>query len=137
MYTYQMVGLADCNDRTYECEFGTYNKENGFMFNESTQQQLDDQQYLGENVKGFVLNLIDELFHNDMWKMVKEPEPKKMTLADIEKELGYRIQVVDPELDKPTDKKKELTEEEKEDIDETIQFFKDLFGIKLDPKKYK
>ena len=132
MYTYQMVGLADSNDRTYECRFGTYNKEDGFKFNKRYQEMLNDSQYLGK-----VESIINGLFQGNIWILVKEPEPKKMTLADIEKELGYRIQVVDPELDKPTDKKKELTEEEKEDIDETIQFFKDLFGIKIDPKKYK
>lgn len=132
-----MVGLADSNDRTYECGFGTYNKEDGFKFTKKYQEILNDSQYLGEDIKPKVESIINELFQGNIWTLVKEPEPKKMTLADIEKELGYRVQVVDPELDKPTDEKKELTEDEKEDIDETIQFFKDLFGIKLDPKKYK
>ena len=31
MFCYQMVALADQNGKTYECEYGTYNKENGFQ----------------------------------------------------------------------------------------------------------
>lgn len=30
MFCYQMVALADQNGKTYECEYGTYSKENGF-----------------------------------------------------------------------------------------------------------
>ena len=34
MLTYQIVGLADDNGRKYECKYGTYSKEDGFIFNE-------------------------------------------------------------------------------------------------------
>ena len=34
MYTYQMVGLADQNKRTYISDYGLYNKEKGFILSE-------------------------------------------------------------------------------------------------------
>ena len=34
MYTYQMIGIADENGRTYKSKFGSYNRDNGFQLNE-------------------------------------------------------------------------------------------------------
>ena len=77
MYTYQMVGVADQNGRTYECEYGTYSKDTGFVF-----------PYVSVNSY-----LIDKLFHEDLWSL--KVEPKKMTLSEIEKALGYPVEITD------------------------------------------
>ena len=119
MYTYQMVGLADENGKTYESKYGTYNKEDGFKFNENVQPI----------VKNGWRNLVNILFHEDLWKLKKDPV-KEMTLNDIEKELGYRIRIVDP------NKKDDLSPEQKKHIDEEIDFIRRLFGIDIDPKEY-
>ena len=131
MYTYQVVGLADCNDRTYECEYGTYNKKDGFVFNNENETMLKHFEYLGEGIETVVSNIIDDLFHKDMWKIVK-PEARKMSIADIEKELGYPVQITDPELDKPEEKKEKLSKEQKEDIDDFIDVLRRWFGIEMD-----
>lgn len=122
MYTYQMVGVADQNGKTYECKYGTYSKEKGFEF-------YDD--VLDKKCK--VLAFINLLFHEDIWKLKKEPTPKKMSLQDIERELGYRIQIVDPEMGS----KKEISPERKKEVDDTVDFFKRFFGLEnLNPEDY-
>ena len=121
MYTYQMVGLADDNGRTYECKYGTYSKEDGFKFNES----------INPIVKNGWRNLVNVLFHEDLWKLKKEPI-KEMTLQEIEKELGYRVAIKDPEP-----KAKVVSEERKEEVEETINFLKRWFGLDhIDPEDY-
>ena len=90
-----MVGLADENNRTYECEYGTYNQKNGFVFNEKVEGILEDCGI--EGVEAF----FNKLLHEDMWKL--EEEPKKMSLEDIERELGYRVKIVDPEPEMKND----------------------------------
>ena len=100
MYTYQMVGIADGNGRTYESKYGTYNKEDGFIWSDPP------------NTKGGWTELIDELLHEDVWKLKQEPV-KEMTLQEIEKELGYRVIIRDPEPK----------------ASENIEFFKHLFGL--------
>lgn len=122
MYTYQMVGVADDNGKTYESEYGTYSKEKGFEFNDDV---LDK--------KCKVLAFINLLFHEDIWKLKKEPEPKKMSLQDIERELGYRVRIVDPEISTG----KEVTPERKKEVDDSIDFLKRLFGLtNIDPEDY-
>lgn len=116
MLTYQMIGLADQNGRKYECEYGTYSQEDGFMFNENIDAVIADKGWRG---------LIDILFHKDMWKLAKD-EPKKMTLKDIEKELGYRVKIVDPEPDKP-----EVSSAKKKETNDVVDMFNRLFGINL------
>lgn len=113
MYTYQMIAVADDNGRTYESEYGTYSKEEGFKFTNPPDTECK------------WVAFINLLMHEDIWKLKKEPV-KKMSLADIEKELGYRVQIVDP---KP--KKKKLSNEEKKEIDDTIDFFNRLLGTKF------
>lgn len=107
MYTYQMIGIADENGKTYECKYGTYSKEKGFEF-------------YGDVIDTPFINL---LFHEDIWKL--KPEVKKMSLQDIEKELGYKVQIVDPEIG--TGKK--ISPERKKEVDDTIDIFKKLFGL--------
>ena len=120
MYTYQMIGVADENGKTYECKYGTYSKEKGFEFGD---------EYLNKKCK--VLAFINLLFHEDIWKL--KPEVKKMSLQDIEKELGYRVQIIDPEIGT----KKEVSPERKKQVDDTVKFFNSLFGMDhIDPKDY-
>ena len=129
MYTYEMVGVADQNNKTYKSIYGTYNKEDGFKVADEWKEFLvsDDSEESIYNIE----TLIHNLFHENVWQMVKD-EPRKMTLAEIEKELGYRIQIADPEIND----KKELTDKQKKDIDNTIDFFKKLFNVQIDPKNY-
>ncbi len=115
MYTYQMIGVADENGRTYESKFGTYSRADGFVFTENT------------NVDS---NLINRLFHDDLWKL--KPDVKEMSLKEIEEALGYKVRITDPEFND----KKELTEKQKRDIDHTVEFFKKFFGVDLDSNKY-
>jgi len=116
MMTYQMVGLADENNRTYESIYGTYSKEDGFKFNEQINPIVEDFGWR---------EVVNMLFHDNLWKLKEEPV-KQMSLQDIEKELGYRIRIVDPEPDK-----EEVSEEEKKAVDDTIDFLERLFGFKF------
>lgn len=121
MYTYQMVGIADENGKTYESKYGTYSKEEGFKFNENIQPI----------VKNGWREMVNILFHEDLWKIKKDPI-KKMTLQEIEKELGYRVQIVDPEP-----KKKEVSPERKKEVDDTIDVFRRWLGLDaIDPDDY-
>lgn len=135
MYTYEMVGVADQNNRTYCSPYGTYSKADGFKINSDV---FSNEDYKATEVDQRILieALINDLFHDDLWKIVKEPEPKKMTLADIEKELGYRVQITDPEYNKPAEEKKDLTKEQREEINDLVDLFKRIFDIDIDPKKY-
>lgn len=121
MYTYQMIGLADENGKTYESKFGTYSKERGFEFTNFPKEECKQ------------IAFINLLFHEDIWKLKKEPTPKKMSLQDIERELGYRVQIVDPEMGS----KKEISPERKKEVDDTVEFFKRFFGLEnLNPEDY-
>lgn len=124
MLTYEMIGLADENGREYESVYGTYTKEEGFKFNDAINPIIDD-----EGWRGFI-NL---LFHENMWKLKKE-DVKEMTLKDLERELGYKIRIVDPET-----KQKEyeaLSSERKEEIQRELDFLNRLFGLNIDPQEY-
>ena len=80
IYTYQMIGLADDNGRIYESKYGTYSKKNGLKLSELSKSMIKEE-------------LIDNLFHEDCWSLKKEP--KKMTKEEIEKALGYEIEMID------------------------------------------
>jgi len=83
MLTYQMVGVADQNNKTYECKYGTYNSKDGFVFNNATVPIIHEIGW-----RGFV----NKLFHENIWKLKAEPV-REMSIKDIEKELGYRIKI--------------------------------------------
>ena len=91
--TYEMVGVADHNNRTYESKYGTYNKE-GFRFNDEFRDLPAEK----------IANI---LLHENCWSLkVEKPKPKKMTKADIEKALGYEIEIeIGSEDVKPTNTK--------------------------------
>lgn len=85
IFTAQMVSLADQNGKTYECEYGTYSKENGFQIkNFGVSNDFEDMLY--------------DLFHKDMWSL--KVEPKVMTKEEIEKALGYKIKIKNENINK-------------------------------------
>ena len=85
IYTYQMVGLADQNDRIYISKYGVYSKKKGFELSEFSKSMSK-------------CELIDNLFHEDCWSLKKEI--KRMTKEEIEKVLGYEVEIVDDDLNK-------------------------------------
>lgn len=122
MHTYEMVALADENGREYESLYGTYSKEDGFKFNESVEPIVEDKGYR---------ELVNILFHENLWKLKKEPV-KEMTLQELERELGYRVKIVDPEP-----KKKDVSPERKKQVNDTIDLFRRYFGVNgLNPEDY-
>lgn len=115
MFTYQMIGIADENGKTYESKYGTYNKDNGFIFNDTVPELTKSIGW-----RGFV----NKLFHDDLWKL--QVESKEMTLADIEKELGYRIRIIDPEPEK-----KIVSKKGRKEVDDAINFLNRFLGTRL------
>lgn len=124
MMTYEMVGLADENGREYECIYGTYTKEKGFMFNDSINHIV-----IEDGWRGF----INILFHDNLWKLKQEPV-KEVTLEDIEREFGCKVRIVDPAAKE--EEYRALSQEEKDNINKEIAFFKKWFGIDIDPEEY-
>jgi proline dehydrogenase len=116
-----MVGLADENGKEYECKYGTYSKKGGFKFNEKINPLLDDIGWRG---------IVNKLFHDDLWKLKQDPI-EKMTLEEIEEILGRKIQIIDSKS-----KKKEIDENHRKRVDDTIDFFRDILGIDLDAEDY-
>ena len=82
IYTYQAIALADENGKTYESKYGTYSKQHGIKLSDKAIRMLKE-------------DLIEKLFHEDCWSLKKEP--KKMTKEEIEKALGYEIEIDDKE----------------------------------------
>lgn len=81
MHLYEMVGIADENGRTYISPYGTYSKEDGFDL-----RPVDFMNY-----RNFE-QLLNQLVHEDCWKL--KVDKKKMTKAEIEKALGYEIDII-------------------------------------------
>lgn len=84
MMSYEMIGVSDQNGRTYESKYGTYDKEKGFVFTNYANSLSREE-------------LVNNLLHENCWSL--KQEYKKMTKEDIEKELGYKIEIV-PEKNK-------------------------------------
>lgn len=78
MYTYQVIGIAEENERTYESRYGTYSKKDGFNLSELSKSMTKEK-------------LLESLFHEDCWSLKKKPI--KMTKEEIEKKLGYEIEI--------------------------------------------
>ena len=105
MYACEAIALADQNGRTYVSKYGTYNKDKGFVINPKYikfQTTLDSRKILMSYQE-----LINGLLHENCWSLkVEKPKPRKMTKADIEKELGYEIEIeIGSEDVKPTNTK--------------------------------
>lgn len=77
MFTHEMIAEADKNGKTYQSEYGTYSKSNGFDF----------------GPRGYALSdtELNEMLHQDCWEVIPA---KKMTKEEIEKALGYEIEIV-------------------------------------------
>ncbi len=91
MMTYEMIGVADENGRTYESKYGTYNKEYGFKLTP-------------ESIRIDKTNLLFKLFHENCWLLKKEA--KKMTIEEIQKALGYEVEIIESQNNKNSDKTK-------------------------------
>lgn len=116
MLAYQMVGLADQNGRTYESEYGTYNKEDGFRLKRNYIDGLDKNPYKSANA---VANM---LLHEDCWSL--RNEAKKVTKKQLEDALGFRIEIVENEKDSDYATGADLICRQ----DEFIDILRDLFG---------
>lgn len=101
MLTTQIIGYAKEDGLTYESSFGTYDKENGFKFNDYGKQCFESDPD----------KFVTMLFGDDTIWCVKAPEPKakNMTLADIEKALGYKINIVDEDKEEKKVDRKAMT----------------------------
>ena len=121
MVTYEMIGVADQNNETYESKYGTYNAKDRFRFNKEAAELVDKKGYR---------ELFDKLVHENLWKLKTEPV-KEMSLEDIEKELGYRVRITDPEPNK-----KVVSEQRRKEVDNTIKFLKHFLGIDLRAEDY-
>lgn len=83
MKTHEMVALAEKDGKTYKSRDMFYNKEQGFH-NKDNDEWPVSAWNIKNGLKRFVLN--------DGWEVV---EPKKMTIEDIKKELGYDFEIID------------------------------------------
>lgn len=89
MHTYEMVGIADENGKTYESKYGTYNKKDGFR----------------KYANIFVSNdeLLNIMFHEDCWTIKQEEELMTLDeiIKEVEKSRGHKIKIKDdkPRLD--------------------------------------
>ena len=78
MRTHDMISLADQNGKTYVSKYGTYSKSTGFVPAFSVHEAS-------------IAKFFNNLFHEDCWTV--RVERKKMTKTDIEKALGYPIEI--------------------------------------------
>lgn len=112
MMTYEMIGVADENGKTYKSKYGTYNREEGFLFNDVAFE------YPREIFCGILL-------HENLWRL--KADKKKMTLDDIEKALGYKIEIVEDEPKKDTNPTKSESTK-KNDFLTFDEFLDKVFG---------
>lgn len=100
MMTYEMVGVADQNNRTYQSQYGTYSKKDGFIIN----PYCINFSFHSKSIFSFQ-KLLNKLFHENCWSIKEEKQkPKKMTKEEIEKELGYKIDIQDNNVQEKNDK---------------------------------
>ena len=85
MHLYEMIGIADENGKTYISPYGTYSKKDGF-----------DLRPVGIKHYYDFEKLLYQLVHEDCWRL--KVDKKKMTKADIEKVLGYEIDIIDDDV---------------------------------------
>lgn len=95
MYTYQMIGLSDQNGKTYISKYGTYNKKDGFII--KPQYIKFSYESKPEDILFDYQELLNNLFHEDCWSLKVEKPKKRMTKEEIEKVLGYEIDIVSDE----------------------------------------
>jgi len=83
MKTFEMVILADQNNKLYICDDMYY--KNGIGFHDS--RGHDWEAIAFDNVGG-----LNEFIHMEGWD---EVEPRKMTLDEISEKLGYKVEIVE------------------------------------------
>lgn len=98
IYSYQMIGLADQNNRVYESKYGIYSKQNGFTLSKLSSSMTKEE-------------LLDNLLHEDCWSL--KQDIKRMTKDEIEEKLGYKIEIVENE--KQNDEESEYKKKNKND----------------------
>ena len=59
MYSYQMIGIADGNNRVYESKYGNYSKKYGFELSDLSKSMTKEE-------------LLNKLFHEDCWSLKKD-----------------------------------------------------------------
>lgn len=106
MRTHDMINSAEKNGKTYISRYGSYSKENGFELKFNPHPA---------SFQAFINNL----FHEDCW--TEKIEKKKMSKSEIEKILGYEIEIDGYE---PIVK---LTQLEQEAVDHLLVKFADFF----------
>lgn len=111
IFTYQMVGVADQNGRTYASKYGTYNKKGCFSLSELAKNLSKEE-------------LLERLVHEDCWSL--KIEEKEMTKEEIEKALGYKIKIKD-------DKKWKINPNTKGNLEYNGKKFNDIpYGLLAD-----
>lgn len=65
-----MIAMADENGKTYECKYGTYNKEKGFTIDTNALFTI-----------GKTLDIVNKMLHEDIWTVKKEVV--NVTLEDV------------------------------------------------------
>lgn len=118
IYTYECVGIADQNDRTYKSIYGTYNKKDGFVMSKMA-EDMDKK------------DLFDKLFHENCWSLYCDV--KKMTKDEIEKELGYKIDIVSDKKENDNQNDKNITidtskDKNKEFLNNYVNLLKEFYG---------
>lgn len=78
MFTHEMIVEADKNGKTYQSKYGTYSKKDGFCL-------------IGSWVGSLIKDYLNDMLHQDCWEVIPA---KKMTKEEIEKALGYEIEIV-------------------------------------------
>lgn len=112
MFSYEMIGVADQNNRTYISKYGTYSKADGFILN-------------GYAYDYDIEDLLYELFHENCWSLREEkPKPKVMTKEEIEAALGYEIEINN---DEKKDTVKVIPNERRKEVNDIFSFFFDSF----------
>ena len=92
MNTIDMMKYSEEDDMAYESSFGTYDKQHGFQISEYGMDCFED-----DSDKFLKMILKDDT----IWHPQPE-QPKKMTKEEIEKELGYKVEITDgKEKNKP------------------------------------
>ena len=89
MNALDMIKYAKEDNIPYESSFGVYNPDKGFEINE-----YGEKCFKSDPNKFLTMLLNDET----VWH--PQPETKKMTLEDIEKELGYKVELINKPVKK-------------------------------------
>ena len=88
MKTYEMVALAESDGKTYKAMEMYYNKKNGFTDKDGKNWPLCSYADFNDNKGKFGFHAF---IMEDRWEI---DEVKRMTKSEIEKILGYKIEII-------------------------------------------